>query len=141
MKSLWLIIVVILLASGCMTARRRFVPTQSVPGYASRPTGGYGASSRQGSPYGASQVAPYYGGGYGSGYGQIQPYFVSEYAGSAYDPRTHGAVVRTEMMREQVRQSGFVHSAPTTSITGATREDLGAVMDEVDTLRQEVSGR
>ena len=74
--------------------------------------------------------------------------FVSEYAGSTYDPRTAGAVVQAEMAREQARRSAQV-AAPTmqrvpicpncTSAEGA--EGLNAVMDEVDALRQEVDGR
>jgi len=126
-------ITVIVLASGCATARRQYVPSvQTAPTYQQQ---GYG---QQASPYSYSE--------YGYGGAQVPPaMFVSEYAGSTYDPRTHGAVVRAEMMRETARRSAMVSAPPLPGGVGcvncASRDDLGAVMDEVDALREEVDGR
>jgi len=118
MKYFVFAITVIVLASGCATARRQYVPSV--------------------------QTAPY--SGYGYGGAQVPPaMFVSEYAGSTYDPRTHGAVVRAEMMRQTARRSAMVSAPPLPGGVGcvncASRDDLGAVMDEVDALREEVDGR
>ncbi len=147
MKNLAFIIFALVLASGCATARRPFVPNSTTPrGQVTyqratvQPQGMY----QQGL---APQVAP---GGYGGM--QIPPaMFVSEYAGSTYDPRTHGAVVQTDMMREQARRSGAV-TAPALPSTGcancASQDDLDVVMDQVDrqgravhALRREVRRR
>lgn len=157
MKNLILIIFALVFTIGCGASRRAWVPrgttgavTQSAsyrrtiaPRQTMYGQRGYGPQM-QTAPYGApGMVAP-------------PAMFVSEYAGSTYDPRTHGAVVQAEMAREQARRSGATApplpgaSAPTgTGCTDcATREELGVVMDQVDqqgravdALRREVDER
>lgn len=142
MKYITYIVFALLIISGCATARRQFVPqtTSTTVGMQQsavvQPNGvptyqrGYGPQTALPYGYDGMQVPP--------------ATFVSEYAGSTYDPRTHIAVIQAEMAREQARRSGTV-SAPSLPGNGCvncvSRQDLGAVMDEVDALREEVDGR